>query len=58
MSGTAKEVGHRVVGLAAIGAGGVIGPPYGMTGASSNGKNGVGRGRCGMTVVAVVRLGY
>ena len=60
MSGTAKEVGHRVVGGAAIGEGGVIGPILrndGRTRASSNGQNGAGRGRCGMTVVAVVRLG-
>ena len=28
MSGTAKEVGHRVVGGVAIGTGGVIGPAY------------------------------
>ena len=43
----------------AIGAGGIIGPIYGMTrtAASSNGRNGDGRGRCGMTVAAVVHLG-
>ena len=31
MSGAAKEVGHRVVGGAAIGEGGDIGPAYGVT---------------------------
>ena len=31
MSGTAEEVGHRVVGGVALGAGGVIGPAYGVT---------------------------
>ena len=31
MSGTAEEVGNRVVGGAAIGTGGVIGPAYGVT---------------------------
>ena len=31
MSGTAKEVGHRVVGGAVIGSGGVIGLAYGVT---------------------------
>ena len=30
MSGTAEEVGHRVVSGAAIGTGGVIGPAYGV----------------------------
>ena len=34
MDGTAKEAGHRVVGGVAIGAGGVIGPAYGMAGSS------------------------
>ena len=31
MSGTAKEVGHRLVRGAAIRAGGVVGPMYGLT---------------------------
>ena len=31
MSGTAEELGHRVVGGAAVGALGVIGPAYGVT---------------------------
>ena len=30
MSGTAEEVGHRVVGGGAVGTGGVIGPAYGV----------------------------
>ena len=30
LSGTAEEVGHHVVGGAAIGTGGVIGPAYGV----------------------------
>ena len=30
MSGTAEEVGHRVVGGAAVGTSGVIGPAYRM----------------------------
>ena len=61
MSGTAEEVGHRVVGGAAIGTGGVIGPAYrvavGLKPWTINGRSGADRGRCGMTVVAVVRLG-
>ena len=61
MSGTAEEVGHRVVGGAAIGTGGVIGPAYrvavGLKPGTINGRSGADRGRCGMTVVAVVRLG-
>ena len=31
MSGTAEELGHRVAGGAAFGAGGVTGPAYGVT---------------------------
>ena len=31
MSGTAEEVGHRMVGGVAIGTGGLVGPAYGVT---------------------------
>ena len=59
MSGTAEEVGHRVVGGAAIGTG-YIGPAYrvavGLKPGTMAGTE-LGEGRCGMTVVAVVRLG-
>ena len=51
MCGAAKEVGHRVVGGVAIGAGGVIDPPYGVAvrRASSRSRIGAGRGRLGKT---------
>ena len=50
MSRTAEEVGHSVVGRAAFGAVGVIGPAWERA-------LGAGRGRCGRAVGAVVRLG-
>ena len=58
MSRAAEEVGHRVVGEAAVGTGGVT-PAYGVTiGLKSRAMAGMELGECcGMTVVAVVRLG-
>ena len=60
MSGIAREMGHCVFGGAAVGAGGVIGPAYGLTvGHKPRTMAGTGavRGRSDMIAAAVVWLG-